>query len=46
MKHQLKRAAIKYLAEGEPIPADLYIHLNNAGIDPEALEESYNERRA
>jgi hypothetical protein len=29
--------AIKILKSGEPLPADLYMELNNSGIDPEYL---------
>ena len=29
--------AIEILKSGEPLPVDLYIELNNSGIDPEYL---------
>ena len=29
--------AIEILKRGEPLPVDLYIELNNSGIDPEYL---------
>ena len=31
--------AIEILRRGEPLPADMYIELNNSGIDPEILRE-------
>jgi hypothetical protein len=33
--------AIQSIRDGEPIDASTYIHLNNAGIDPERLQEVY-----
>ena len=34
---KLEYEAIEILKEGEPLPVDLYILLNNSGIDPEFL---------
>ena len=34
---ELEHQAIEILKKGEPLPVDLYIELNNSGIDPESL---------
>ena len=34
---QIEYQAIEKLKSGEPLPVDLYIELNNSGIDPEYL---------
>ena len=34
---QIEYQAIEILKSGEPLPVDLYIELNNSGIDPEYL---------
>lgn len=34
---QLEYQAIEILKSGEPLPVDIYIELNNSGIDPEYL---------
>jgi len=34
---QLEYQAIEILKSGEPLPVDIYIKLNNSGIDPEYL---------
>ena len=34
---ELEYQAIEILKKGEPLPVDLYIELNNSGIDPESL---------
>tara|TARA_B100000953_G_scaffold260172_1_gene225496 strand:+ start:2706 stop:2918 length:213 start_codon:yes stop_codon:yes gene_type:complete len=34
---QIEREAIEILKRGEPLPTDIYIELNNSGIDPESL---------
>lgn len=33
----LEYEAIEILRSGEPLPVDIYIHLNNSGIDPDYL---------
>ena len=33
----LEYEAIEILRSGEPLPVDIYIYLNNSGIDPEFL---------
>mgnify|MGYP006095528875 FL=1 len=35
--------AIEILRRGEPLPADMYIELNNSGIDPEYLINNFKE---
>ena len=34
---QIEYQAIEILKSGEPLPVDIYIELNNSGIDPEYL---------
>jgi hypothetical protein len=34
---QVEQRAVEILKSGEPLPVDLYIELNNSGIDPESL---------
>jgi len=34
---QLEYQAIEILKSGEPLPVDIYIELNNSGIDPDYL---------
>ena len=47
---QLEYQAIEILKSGESLPVDIYIELNNSGIDPEYLintfkkEETIDER--
>ena len=33
----LEYEAIEILRSGEPLPVDIYIYLNNSGIDPDYL---------
>ena len=35
--------AIEILKSGEPLPADIYIQLNNSGIDPEFLINTFTQ---
>ena len=35
--------AIEILKSGEPLPVDIYIQLNNSGIDPEYLINTFTE---
>ena len=34
---ELEKEAFLILIRGEPLPVDLYIHLNNSGIDADEL---------
>jgi hypothetical protein len=34
---QIEQEAIEILKRGEPLPTDIYIELNNSGINPESL---------
>jgi hypothetical protein len=40
---QLEYQAIEILKSGEPLPVDIYIELNNSGIDPEYLIKTFNK---
>ena len=40
---QLEYEAIKILKTGEPLPVDIYILLNNSGIDPEFLINQFQK---
>ena len=35
--------AIEILKSGEPLPVDIYIELNNSGIDPEFLINTFTQ---
>jgi len=35
--------AIEILKSGEPLPVDIYIQLNNSGIDPEFLINTFTQ---
>ena len=35
--------AIEILKSGEPLPVDIYIQLNNSGIDPEFLINTFTK---
>ena len=35
--------AIDILKSGEPLPVDIYIQLNNSGIDPEFLINTFSQ---
>ena len=35
--------AIEILKSGQPLPVDIYIQLNNSGIDPEFLINTFTE---
>ena len=35
--------ALEILKRGEPLPVDLYIELNNSGIDPEYLINNFKK---
>ena len=41
---QLEYEAIEILKEGEPLPVDLYISLNNSGISPEFLINQFEKK--
>ena len=41
---QLEYEAIEILKNGEPLPVDLYISLNNSGIDPEFLIQQFEKK--
>ena len=36
--------AIEILKSGEPLPVDIYIQLNNSGIDPEFLINTFTKK--
>ena len=36
--------AIEILKSGEPLPVDIYIELNNSGIDPEYLINLFSKK--
>ena len=36
--------AIEILKSGEPLPVDIYIELNNSGIDPEYLITLFSKK--
>jgi len=38
---QVEQRALEILKSGEPLPVDLYIELNNSGIDPESLINTF-----
>ena len=40
---QLEYQAIEILKSGESLPVDIYIELNNSGIDPEYLINNFKE---
>ena len=40
---QLEYEAIEILKTGEPLPVDIYILLNNSGIDPEFLINQFKK---
>lgn len=40
---QLEYQAIEILKSGESLPVDIYIELNNSGIDPEYLIKTFNK---
>ena len=40
---QLEYQAIEILKSGEPLPVDIYIELNNSGIDPEYLINNFKK---
>jgi hypothetical protein len=40
----LERQAIEIIKSGEPLPVDIYINLNNSGIDPEFLIKHFSEK--
>ena len=42
---QLEYEAIEILKEGEPLPVDLYISLNNSGISPEFLINQFEKKK-
>ena len=39
----LEATAIEILRNGEPLPVDVYINLNNSGIDPDVLINHFLE---
>lgn len=39
----LEQEAIRILKSGEPLPADVYINLNNSGINPDFLINHFLE---
>jgi hypothetical protein len=41
---QLEYEAIEILKTGEPLPVDLYISLNNSGINPEFLINQFEKK--
>jgi hypothetical protein len=43
---QLEYQAIEILKSGEPLPVDIYIELNNSGIDPEYLINLFTKEEA
>ena len=40
---QIEYQAIEILKSGEPLPVDLYMELNNSGIDPEFLINTFTQ---
>jgi hypothetical protein len=40
----LERQAIEIIKSGEPLPVDIYINLNNSGINPEFLIKHFSEK--
>ena len=40
---QIEYQAIEILKSGEPLPVDIYIQLNNSGIDPEFLINTFTQ---
>ena len=40
----LEYQAIEILKSGEPLPVDIYIELNNSGIDPEYLITIFSKK--
>jgi hypothetical protein len=40
----LEAQAIAIIKSGEPLPVDIYINLNNSGIDPEFLIKHFSEK--
>ena len=41
---QLEYEAIEILKEGEPLPVDIYISLNNSGISPEFIINQFERK--
>jgi len=41
---KLEYEAIEILKEGEQLPVDIYISLNNSGIDPEFLINQFERK--
>jgi len=39
----LEATAIEILRKGEPLPVDVYINLNNSGINPDVLINHFSE---
>jgi hypothetical protein len=39
----LEQEAIRILRNGEPLPVDIYINLNNSGINPDVLINHFLE---
>jgi hypothetical protein len=42
---QLEYQAIEILKSGESLPVDIYIELNNSGIDPEYLINNFKKEK-
>ena len=40
----LEQEAIRILRNGEPLPVDVYINLNNSGIDPDFLIKHFSAK--
>jgi len=40
----LERQAIEIIKSGEPLPVDIYINLNNSGIDPDFLINHFSAK--
>ena len=40
---QVEQKALEILKSGEPLPVDLYMELNNSGIDPEFLINTFTQ---
>ena len=40
---QIEYQAIEILKSGEPLPVDLYMELNNSGLDPEFLINTFTK---
>jgi len=39
---ELEKEAFLILIRGEPLPVDLYIHMNNSGLNPDELIKRFN----